>query len=183
MKKVVVDVVNLSMSKPINPFVLFGLNPHAEIDLAQLDQIYFSLQQAVHPDRFTNRSINEKLAAAEKSAGVNAAYETLKHPIERLWCILEACGIHVDRQQNINNNPELVEKVFELQEQLIEANSVLKQQAFNQQLQEILDQESQEFSAFIQAKNFETAVQKLYWMTYVYKIRTGNSFLTHLKVS
>jgi molecular chaperone HscB len=152
------------------PFACFGLTPAADIDLAVLDERYYTLQQAVHPDRFAASSLAERTAAAAKCAELNVAYARLKHPIERLWALLEAQGVRIDREKNMNTDPDVVEKIFELREEMQKIQTVAVQQTFLNKLETMLKIEQQNFMTLFAEKQFNAAVLHVHWMSYLYKM-------------
>lgn len=89
MKRVVVDVENHFM------FEIFSLPVAFDIDLDELNRRYFALQAICHPDRLTTATPRERLMAASKTAELNEAYQTLRHPIKRAAEILKANGFDV----------------------------------------------------------------------------------------
>lgn len=170
MRKVGAAVVNLSMSKALCPFKCLGLIPTIHIDSQELTQRFYLLQQAVHPDRFVKSSVAEKAIAAEKSSEINAAYQCLQHPVERLWAFLATKGIPVDRASNINNNPALVAQVFELQEQALGLSTQKERQGFLQQLQMQMADEIKNFENLLEDQKTEQAITILHLLTYLYKL-------------
>ena len=61
-------------------FALFDLQPSFRLDLDQLAARYRELARQVHPDRFADAGEREQRHAIERSANLNEAYQTLKHP-------------------------------------------------------------------------------------------------------
>lgn len=74
-------MVNPSMSE--SAFSLLGLEPAYCVDPNHLEQIYFSLQEVLHPDLYSARPAQERALAAHKIALINDAYQTLKTPVGR----------------------------------------------------------------------------------------------------
>lgn len=75
-------------------FTLLTLPQNFSLDLTSLESAYFNAQRQYHPDRFVTKSASEKLAAAQKSADINEAYNTLKHPLKRAQHLLSLHGIN-----------------------------------------------------------------------------------------
>lgn len=83
-------------------FALFGLEPRFDVDENDLGARFRTLQQQLHPDRFTDCSAVEQRVAAGLSADVNAAHVTLRDPLRRARYLLARRGVDVDlleRQQ------------------------------------------------------------------------------------
>lgn len=81
-------------------FELFGLPAVYAIDTARLDQAYLHLQSEVHPDRFAAASSGERTRSLQWATHANAAYNTLKDPVERARYLLQLHG--VDTQEDSN---------------------------------------------------------------------------------
>jgi molecular chaperone HscB len=108
----------------MNYFALLNTTQSFNIDLAALEAAYFSAQRQYHPDRFINKSFEEKLAAAHKSADINQAYETLKHPLKRAVHLLALCGITVlDDANSAKPDIATLTEIMELQEMISEGKN------------------------------------------------------------
>ncbi|MHB0991550.1 MAG: Fe-S protein assembly co-chaperone HscB [Burkholderiales bacterium] len=83
-----------------NHFELFGLPVAFELDSAELETAYRSLQGQVHPDKFAHLSDAEKRASMQWSSRVNEAYQTLKTPLNRAVYLLQLNGIDPLAQTN-----------------------------------------------------------------------------------
>lgn len=70
-------------------FALLTEPRHPWIDVDQLKQRFLQLSAEVHPDRVHNASEAEKQAANKRYAELNAAYNCLREPKERLIHLLE----------------------------------------------------------------------------------------------
>lgn len=101
----------------MNFFDFFFLHPDYAIDPHALESAYFKAQRQFHPDRFVNKSPEEKLAALQKSMDINAAYETLKNPLKRAQYLLFLQGIIVGTDKDsIKPSPDLLMEIMELRE-------------------------------------------------------------------
>lgn len=116
MKKVVVGVVNLSVS---NPFEFFDLEVSYDLNLEELRQKYFDRQMQYHPDRFTTQSKEEQIKAEEMSAFLNKAYEILQHPVLRAKTILEI-KLNAPLEDTVLQDPVQLGKMMEWREHLAE---------------------------------------------------------------
>lgn len=72
-----------------DPFVCFGLEPHFDINMEDLDHIYFKGQKEHHPDRYVNKTKEQKKEAQKMSSSLNLAYAELKDPILRAKILLK----------------------------------------------------------------------------------------------
>jgi molecular chaperone HscB len=88
----------------IDCFALLNEPRRPQIDLEALKAKFRALSTESHPDRFHNGSDSEKLAANQRYLELNAAYNCLRHPQERLQHLLELeRGTKPDDLQEIPN--------------------------------------------------------------------------------
>jgi len=106
-------------------FTVFSLPRRPVIDLADLEQRYYAMSRAMHPDLFHDRPPAEQAASLRMTARVNRAYRTLKDPVTRGLYWLELHGESLGRD-NERVPPTLAARVFEVQEQLDELRSAKK---------------------------------------------------------
>jgi len=107
-----------------NPFEILGLEPTFDIDMAVLDEAYFSRQTLTHPDRFVYHANSERQAASLQASLLNQAYETLKNPALRARVLLKLRGINVAfEEEKTVYNTEILEEMMDLQEAVMEAIS------------------------------------------------------------
>lgn len=104
-----------------NYFELFGLPAVFELDGAELARRYRELQRAVHPDRYTNATEQEKRLSMQGASRINDALETLKDPLSRARYLLELKGVDLEQGGgNIADSGFLMEQM-ELREELAQA--------------------------------------------------------------
>ena len=108
-----------------NFFTYFGLQPNFVIDEAGLEAIYLTLQQKLHPDLFLQKSAIEQNFAFKHSLILNQAYQTLKDDLARSEYLLKLNDIIVnsDAQDNVKVDSDLLEEIFELQQQINDAEN------------------------------------------------------------
>ena len=109
-------------------FAVFSLPRRPTIDLADLEQRYYALSRALHPDLFSDRPKAEQAASLRMTALVNRAYKTLKDPVERGLYWLELHGESLGRD-NERVPAALAARVFEVQEQLEDLRAARKRGA------------------------------------------------------
>ena len=73
----------------LNPFALFELPPAPALDAAALKERFARETGASHPDKFAAAPDAERIAAQERYADLNRAYQTLIDPRQRLLCLYE----------------------------------------------------------------------------------------------
>src|SRR5207244_7614413 len=65
-------------------FEVFGLPRRLAVDTAELQRKFYELSRRYHPDFHQAAPPEEQVRALEASAGLNAAYRTLRDPIARI---------------------------------------------------------------------------------------------------
>jgi len=100
-----------------NYFELFGLPSQFPVDLPDLAARYRELQKKFHPDRFANSTDAERRMASQMAAQINAAYQSLKSPLERGRYLLKLSGIELDDEKDTQMNPAFLMEQMELREQ------------------------------------------------------------------
>ena len=101
-----------------NYFELFGLPSQFTVDLPDLATRYRELQKKFHPDKFASGTDAERRMASQMAAQINAAYQSLKSPLERGRYLLKLSGIELDDEKDTQMNPAFLMEQMELREQL-----------------------------------------------------------------
>ena len=99
-------------------FTLFGLTQNYAIDSEQLTQRFQDLQRQYHPDRFAASSEQEKMQALQKAATINAAYQSLRHPLTRAEYLLSLHGFDINNEQHTMHDTVFLMEQLELREEL-----------------------------------------------------------------
>jgi molecular chaperone HscB len=109
-------------------FALVGLAPAYEIDLAELERLFFEKSKELHPDRFANAPANERVVALTKSRALNDAYQTLKKPVSRAEYLLARQGVVIADNERIDPSlgAAFLMEILELREELAEARAAGK---------------------------------------------------------
>ncbi len=76
-----------------NYFQLFDMPVQFVLDQTQLGARYRQLQGELHPDRYAGAADHQQRVAVQYSALVNAAYATLREPLDRALYLLELTGM------------------------------------------------------------------------------------------
>ena len=105
-----------------NYFELFGLPRQFPIDLSDLSSRYRELQKKFHPDKYASRSEAERRMASQMAAQINAAYQSLKSPLERGRYLLRLSGIELNDEKDTKMNPAFLMEQMELRERLESTN-------------------------------------------------------------
>lgn len=118
---------NDATAKPVQAdlFALLGIAPAFEIDLAELERVFFEKSKELHPDRFANAPANERVAALTKSRALNDAYQTLKKPVPRAEYLLGRQGVVIADNERIDPalGAAFLMEILELREELAEARA------------------------------------------------------------
>mmetsp|Transcript_28296 Transcript_28296/g.58026 ORF Transcript_28296/g.58026 Transcript_28296/m.58026 type:complete len:239 (-) Transcript_28296:71-787(-) len=100
-------------------FELFDTEPAVRLDLGELERAFKNLQRKLHPDLFHQRSEEEQELSAANSALVNAGYQTLRHPLERVKYLLSLHGIEVLAETaGTISDPTLLMEVMEIRDEI-----------------------------------------------------------------
>ncbi|XP_050306094.1 iron-sulfur cluster co-chaperone protein HscB [Anthonomus grandis grandis] len=100
-----------------NYFKIFNLEEKFDIDVKSLQSKYRMLQGRLHPDKFSNKSEQEKHISETYSSLVNKAYKSLQAPLRRAQHLLELHGDGIDEEQKVDD-PEFLMEMMELNEEL-----------------------------------------------------------------
>lgn len=95
-------------------YVLFGYPETLNIDLEDLQKVFYARSRQLHPDRFARASAEDRELSLRASSLLNDAYRTLRDPLKRAEYVLSRHGFDIGQQRSNNVPPELLEEVFEL---------------------------------------------------------------------
>ncbi|KAL4227390.1 hypothetical protein ACF0H5_012832 [Mactra antiquata] len=103
-------------------FQVMKCNETFNIDVQLLSELHKDLQRKLHPDRYSQKSKEERLLAEQQSAFINKAYNTLLKPLSRGLYLLE---LHNDpiEESNSDVDPEFLMEVMEVNEDIAEAST------------------------------------------------------------
>eukprot|EP00051_Salpingoeca_urceolata_P027735 m.483049 g.483049 ORF g.483049 m.483049 type:complete len:303 (+) comp22753_c0_seq1:1790-2698(+) len=127
-------------------FDLLGIEERYAVDMASLDAGFKQRQRKLHPDTFTLSSEDEQQHSAEWSSLVNKAYQTLRNPLARGEYMLELHGQPLTEETSELVSQEFLMTIFEINEQLLDADTTEKRSAVRRaaedkiaQLSEVLE--------------------------------------------
>ena len=101
-------------------FAFFGLPEKLSLDARQLESEFHKLSWKLHPDNFVRATEFERDLSLHRSSELNDAYRTLRESISRVEYLLLRRGLRKEGTTKQQAPPELLEEVFELNEQLDE---------------------------------------------------------------
>lgn len=130
------------LSKELDYFACFQLPRYLNLDERQLERTFYELSRTFHPDYYSTKDDTEQTISLGNSAFLNAAYRTLKDPIQRAEYLIR---LEAGAVKDIRSSPpgDLFEEILELQDDL-EAYRDMAQQGPSperDQLKEKLQQE------------------------------------------
>ncbi|ENN81246.1 hypothetical protein YQE_02340, partial [Dendroctonus ponderosae] len=110
---------------------IFNLDEKFDIDAKELHMQYRRLQAQLHPDKFTQKTAEEKEISESFSSLVNKAYNNLQFPLKRAEHLLELRGDQLNEKENAVDDPEFLMEMMELNEELENTTNVEKLKALN----------------------------------------------------
>nr|XP_057927199.1 iron-sulfur cluster co-chaperone protein HscB [Doryrhamphus excisus] len=93
------------------------------LDIKALQKRYLLLQRSLHPDNFSQKSVEEQEYSEHQSALVNKAYKTLLKPLSRGLYMLELKGMRIDEGTDSGADAEFLMELMEINEALEEART------------------------------------------------------------
>ncbi len=114
------------LSKELDYFTCLNLPRWLAIDEKKLEDTFYSLSRAFHPDFYANKDEAEKCVSLGNTALLNTAYRTLKDPIQRAEYLIR---LEAGSAKDIRSAPpaDLFDEILELQEDLDEFRSLVDQ--------------------------------------------------------
>jgi molecular chaperone HscB len=103
---------------------LLGLTPRYDVDLAELERVFFERSKELHPDRFANAPAHERVVALSRSRALNDAYQTLRKPMPRAEYLLVRGGVAIGDNERLD--PAFLMEILEMREELAEARAAGK---------------------------------------------------------
>ncbi|MEO2268044.1 co-chaperone HscB [Pseudoalteromonas pernae] len=159
-------------------FELFSIPVDYDIDLQKVSAHYLELQRAAHPDRHSGGSERDKLLAVQKTAEINDALQTLKHPVKRAEYMLAELGVEIRGEQQTLQDPMFLMQQMELREELEDIKSSSDPDAAIANLEQHIKELNSEYSDQLRtllASNDENDWQKaadhVRKLKFVYKLK------------
>jgi molecular chaperone HscB len=99
--------------------------PHDfDLGIKKLEVEYFAMQMKLHPDRFAQKSQQEKIFSMQQSMSINEAFETLKHTLARAEYMLKLHGFIVNADNSTHKpSQEILLENMEARERLADSTS------------------------------------------------------------
>ena len=144
----------------MNFFELFALPVHFELDVADLETRYFTVQRTCHPDRLVGRPAAERQHAILRSMQANEAFEALKTPLTRARHLLALMGVHVGSEKDsVKPSPQLLMDIMEWRETLEKTQNANECTALQGKNNAYLSSLENELAQAFAAQDFHRAAQ------------------------
>ncbi|XP_055374888.1 iron-sulfur cluster co-chaperone protein HscB isoform X2 [Condylostylus longicornis] len=153
-----------NVNKNVDYFKILSEEEKFNIDVTSLTRKFRNIQNVVHPDKYSNKSLKEQTNSQEWSSFINKAYKTLQAPIERGIYLLKLKGINMP-QDNSSLNKEFLMEMMERNEEVEDATP----NQLNDLLQKIKNDmiiEEKKLNKEFQANEYESAKFTLVKMKY-----------------
>ncbi|KAF7263085.1 hypothetical protein GWI33_003630 [Rhynchophorus ferrugineus] len=135
-----------------------------DIDQTILRNEYRRLQSHLHPDKFTNRSDEEKEISADYSSLVNKAYNCLLTPLKRAEHLLRLYGNHINENQPLDSN--FLMEMMELNEEAENTNDPEKLKGLNMKNKKEIDKLILSIEESFKQKDLEVVKQLIMKLQY-----------------
>ena len=171
MKKVAA-VVASPFTFNMNYFKLFNLPVKFDLDLEQLDRVYFSLQKDHHPDQAKSKDASDSLKSTLLSMQINDAYTTFKSNLSRAEYLLSTHNIIVnsDHQDTVKPSYDLLEQIMDDKEYLAELKNRRSLQNFKIKIEQQIQQIENDLSALFEQALLPQAAEQTIKLRYLYKL-------------
>jgi|GEM_PF-1835044 len=113
-----------------NYFDLFHCVHSLDIDLEQLQQRYYVLQQLTHPDQLQSLKVSERIKATALNQLINQAYQVLKNPLQRAKYLFD-----YQESEHTIADPILLSEIMDLQDALLESDTEAELLLFKSKIQ------------------------------------------------
>lgn len=156
-----------------NYFELLQLPIMLPVDISLLSSHYQQLQRQYHPDNYATAPDSEKMAVLQKSATINAAYQTLKDPISAAEYRVSLEGININEEQQTIHDSQFLMQQFTLREQLDDIEQAQDWDKLTTFYDAIIEQKNQIYLQLldhINHSNWSATKQQLYQLRYFAKL-------------
>lgn len=157
-------------------FTLFGLPAGYPLDTQALAARFQDLQRQFHPDKFASGSAAEQLAAVQKSATINQAWQTLRHPLSRAEYLLSLHGFDLASEQHTVRDTAFLMEQLELREELDEidqAQDAGRLSAFQQRVAQMYKSRLQLMTEQLAESSWETAADTVRKLRFLDKLQSS----------
>ncbi|KAJ2726162.1 molecular chaperone [Coemansia sp. Benny D115] len=149
--------------------LLDGSPPSFVVDAGKLRRSFLKLQQAVHPDSFSQKELIEHKLAEAQSSWINHAYATLKDPLQRAKYLLELSGHPISEEDQITD-PELLMQIMDTREEIEAASTEAQIDAIKEHNDANIAQVTASLERAFAAKDFDSAKQLANHLQYLRRV-------------
>ncbi|MBL4747503.1 MAG: Fe-S protein assembly co-chaperone HscB [Magnetovibrio sp.] len=155
----------------VSHFQRLGIKPVFDVNVPQLDQLYFDLQRQLHPDRFATKTSKEKALSQQQATALNDAYETLKDPMRRAAYMVTLQGMDVvEDSSNVVNDQSILIEAMEMRERLDKVQTLSELNPLAQHTKAETDKIIASISAAFEAGDIKTASKLTTRLKYLHKM-------------
>ncbi|MEX3021518.1 co-chaperone HscB [Kluyvera sp. STS39-E] len=161
-------------------FTLFGLPVGYHVDTQALAARFQDLQRQNHPDKFANASDAEQLVAVQRSANINQAWQTLRHPLTRAEYLLSLHGFDLSSEQHTVRDTAFLMEQLELREELDEieqAKDTDRLENLLKRIKTMYTQRQQQMVAELDAKTWDVAADTVRKLRFLDKLQSSAELL------
>lgn len=161
-------------------FTLFGLPVGYHVDTQALAARFQDLQRQNHPDRFASASDAEQLVAVQRSANINQAWQTLRHPLTRAEYLLSLHGFDLSSEQHTVRDTAFLMEQLELREELDEieqAKDTDRLENLQKRIKTMYTQRQQQMVAELDAKTWDVAADTVRKLRFLDKLQSSAELL------
>ncbi|VVC41581.1 Hypothetical protein CINCED_3A023264 [Cinara cedri] len=149
-------LIQSSDQQNFNYFELFNIKEQYEIDARQLTSSFRKLQNLIHPDKFSNKTEEEKVRSESFSSLLNKAYTTLLNPLLRGLYMLNGRGLSIE-EDSITMDTSFLGEIMEWNEKVEEVNSTKSLEILKKDVDIILINLYKELSEAFNENNLDQA--------------------------
>lgn len=161
-------------------FTLFGLPVSYQLDSDRLAVRYQDLQRQYHPDNFASQPAADQLAAVQRSATINQAWHTLRHPLNRAEYLLSLHGFDLASEQHTLRDTAFLMEQLALREELDEIGKQrdeVRLAAFMRRVEQLTSMRYQQMIAELDDEAWERAADTVRKLRFLDKLRSSSEQL------
>ena len=126
--------ISNAMNIDADDFTLLGLERKFDLNRAELDSAWKTLQAQVHPDRFAAEGGAAQRLAMQWAVRVNEAHQRLKDPLKRAAYLCELGGAPVQAHSNTAMPGDFLMQQMQWREALEEAGNATEVEALSDEV-------------------------------------------------
>lgn len=155
-----------------NLFSIFNLPISFEIDRDLLDSRYRDLQMIYHPDKFIEKSIEERNIVISISSNLNMAYRTLTDPLSRAQLLMKVMNWTDKDEDKVLDSETILEEVIEWMERIreLKKNKDWKNDSFLDERRKDYEKTVNRLGCAFKKRNQELAKKEIVRLLYLRRI-------------